>query len=197
MNTRHSPITQSDTPGDPTCHLNLPLQAYSFPLFSTPLSLRKQLAPFDVWLASHWVTFTAASDRDFIYSCCSQDGGIIFYMAPCYKYRSWTSCTASWHLKIDSPHLETKITEMLWLFGPWNTFLYICQKDPQTFGDKRIHQNPLCITRWNLYLFSICWRIILVYYNLSFISVIIIYITFDNMQHCNDVRRGKKQAVTW
>lgn len=62
MNTRHSPITQSDTPGDPTCHLNLPLQSYSF-FSSTPLSLRKQLAPFDVWLAAHWVTFTAASDR--------------------------------------------------------------------------------------------------------------------------------------
>lgn len=30
MNTRHSPITQSDTPGDPTWHLNLPLQPYLF-----------------------------------------------------------------------------------------------------------------------------------------------------------------------
>lgn len=67
MNTRHSPITQSDTPGDPTCHLNLPLQSYSF-FSSTPLSLRKQLAPFDVWLALHWVTFTAASDRGSIHA---------------------------------------------------------------------------------------------------------------------------------
>lgn len=30
MNTRHSPITQSDTLGDPTCHLNHPFQPYSF-----------------------------------------------------------------------------------------------------------------------------------------------------------------------
>lgn len=36
MNTRHSPITQSDTPGDPTCHLNHPFQPYSF-LSSNPL----------------------------------------------------------------------------------------------------------------------------------------------------------------
>ena len=35
MNTRRSPITQSDTPGDPTCHLNLPLQLHSF-LSSSP-----------------------------------------------------------------------------------------------------------------------------------------------------------------
>lgn len=38
MNTRHSPITQSDTPGDLTRHLNLPLQRYSF-LSSTPPSV--------------------------------------------------------------------------------------------------------------------------------------------------------------
>lgn len=36
MNTRHLPITQSDTPGDPTCHLNLPLQPYSFFSSKTP-----------------------------------------------------------------------------------------------------------------------------------------------------------------
>lgn len=40
--------------------------SFSAPSLSSPpapLSLGKQLAPFDVWLASHWVTFTAASDR--------------------------------------------------------------------------------------------------------------------------------------
>lgn len=62
MNTRHSPITQSDTPGDPTCHFNLPFQPHFF-FSSSPFGLRKQLAPFDVWLSSDWIIFTAASDR--------------------------------------------------------------------------------------------------------------------------------------
>lgn len=43
------------------------------------LSSRKQLAPFDVWLDSRWVTFTA------VYSASSQDAVITFYMAPCSK----------------------------------------------------------------------------------------------------------------
>lgn len=62
MNTHHSPITQSDTPGDPTCHSNLPFQPHFF-ISSSPFGLRKQLAPFDVWLSSDWIIFTAASDR--------------------------------------------------------------------------------------------------------------------------------------
>lgn len=36
-----------------------------------------------------------------IYSCFSQDTEIIFYMAPCSKYLSCTSFSASWHLKSD------------------------------------------------------------------------------------------------
>lgn len=67
MNNHHSPITQSDTPGDPMCHLNLPFQHHFF-FSSIPFGLRKQLAPFDVGLSSDWIIFTAASDRASIHA---------------------------------------------------------------------------------------------------------------------------------
>lgn len=120
MNTRHSPITQSDTPGDPTCHLNLPFQPYSF-LSSNPPQFEKTAGT--LWcltgLALGHIHCCIWQD---IYSCYSQDAEIIFYMAPCSKYLSWTSFTASWHLKTDSSQRENQITEMLWLFGSLDMF---------------------------------------------------------------------------
>lgn len=136
MNTRHSPITQSDTPGDPTCHLNLPFQPHSF-LSSNPPQFEKTAGT--LWcLTGLALGHIHCCIWQGIYSCYSQDAEIIFYMAPCSKYLSWASFTASWHLKTDSSHLENQITEMLRLFGPLDTFFYICQKDPLVlFGYKK------------------------------------------------------------
>lgn len=94
--------------------------------------------------------------------------------------------------KNDSSHLETKITEMLWL--PFDTFLCTYRNYPQVvFRGKRIHQNHLFITRWNLYLsLPICCGIMRVYYNFSFIFIMfIMYITFHSTQHGNNYWSGQ------
>lgn len=164
MNTRHSPITQSDTPGDPTCHLNLPLQAYSFLSFPPP----------SVWENS-WHPLMSDWPRTGSPSLLHLTGYLFMLFSGRWNHFLYGTMLQIPIMGFLHCFLTPKITEMLRLFGPWNTFFCICQKDPQIFRDKRIHQNALCIPRWNLYLFSICQRIILVYYNLSFIFVMLIY----------------------
>lgn len=95
-----------------------------------------------------------------IYSCYSQDAEIVFYMAPCCKYLSWASFTASWHLKIDNSHLETKMTEMLWLLTPLDAFFYICQKDPQVISREKKKSTKIMSVSFVLYLlfdFELCF----------------------------------------
>lgn len=127
MNTRHSPITQSDTPGDPTCHLNLPLQHYSFVSSNPPSVWENSWHP----LMSDWPRtgspsllhltgdlFSLFSGRrnHLLYGTMLQipiTGFLYCFMTP----------------KNGRSHLETKITEMLWLL--FRFFFHMDQKDPQ------------------------------------------------------------------
>lgn len=110
------------------CHLNLPLQHHSFlssitPPPSHPLSpsqfLRKQLAPFDVWLASHQVTTTAVFDR----VCIHAVPRTIKSFSIRHPVTNIASALPVWPFLHLQKRQLAKITKLLWLFGQVNDFV--------------------------------------------------------------------------
>lgn len=108
MNTRHSPITQSDTPGDPTCHLNHPFQPYLF-LSSNPLPQFEETAGTLWCLTGLALGHIHGCIWQRVYSASSQDTEISFYMAPCAKYPPWPSSAAPVQLKSEMGSRSAKL----------------------------------------------------------------------------------------